>query len=177
MCRTLSIEPDGSVFARGDQSKRDVYTVVLELAPKGDHGHPSRSDSRRPPAQPGARAGVLRGAVRRLLPERDQPVSRRQAGPVQRGDGQQPQSTQGSSRRHRRRPADGLVDQRRARVTSSRRCFRLATPLQTTGEITVTMVFERYYAAGLGRFRISATTDPRPIVAQPRFRSTSNRFC
>ena len=27
------------------------------------------------------------------------------------------------------------------------------------------MVFERYYAAGLGRFRISATTDPRAITA------------
>ncbi len=28
------------------------------------------------------------------------------------------------------------------------------------------MVFERYYAAGLGRFRFSATTDPREVKAR-----------
>ena len=43
--------------------------------------------------------------------------------------------------------------------------FRLATPLQHANELTVEMVFERYYAAGLGRFRISATTDPRAVTA------------
>jgi hypothetical protein len=43
--------------------------------------------------------------------------------------------------------------------------FRLATPLQRPGEITVEMVFERYYAAGLGRFRISAATDSREVIA------------
>ena len=44
--------------------------------------------------------------------------------------------------------------------------FRLANPLTGANEITVEMVFERYYAAGLGRFRISATSDPRPVMAR-----------
>ena len=52
------------------------------------------------------------------------------------------------------------------KVTSSRRCFGSPLRLQRAGEITVEMVFERYYAAGLGRFRISATTDPRAITAR-----------
>jgi hypothetical protein len=39
--------------------------------------------------------------------------------------------------------------------------FNLAEPLGTAGELRVSLLFERYYAAGLGRFRISVTTDPR----------------
>ena len=60
--------------------------------------------------------------------------------------------------------------------TSSRRSF--ASPLRSSdaGEITVEMVFERYYAAGLGRFRISATTDQRPS-RRGRFPSSSSRSC
>jgi hypothetical protein len=38
--------------------------------------------------------------------------------------------------------------------------FTLAKPLEA-GEFSLRLLFERYYAAGLGRFRISATTDPR----------------
>ena len=43
--------------------------------------------------------------------------------------------------------------------------FRLSAPIEDAGDITVEMLFERYYAAGLGRFRISATTDQRAVTA------------
>ncbi len=45
--------------------------------------------------------------------------------------------------------------------------FNLETPLSPgpDGEIAVSLLFEKYYAAGLGRFRISATTDPRGAEA------------
>jgi mono/diheme cytochrome c family protein len=43
--------------------------------------------------------------------------------------------------------------------------FVLATPLADAGELTVSMLFERYFAAGLGRFRLSATTAPPPAAA------------
>lgn len=45
--------------------------------------------------------------------------------------------------------------------------FNLDQPLTpgADGEIGLSMLFERYYAAGLGRFRISATTDPRGAEA------------
>ncbi len=39
--------------------------------------------------------------------------------------------------------------------------FNLATPLAAT-EFTLKLLCERYYAAGLGRFRVSVTTDPQP---------------
>src|SRR5205823_3654742 len=44
--------------------------------------------------------------------------------------------------------------------------FNLAAPLADTHEFSVRLLFERYYAAGLGRFRIAVTTDPHPAEAR-----------
>jgi len=43
--------------------------------------------------------------------------------------------------------------------------FQLAEPLTNTGLIKLQMLFERYYAPGLGKFRISVTSDPRAVQA------------
>ena len=45
--------------------------------------------------------------------------------------------------------------------------FRLAQPADTTGEFKIHMLFERYYAAALGRFRISVSTDPHAGESAP----------
>jgi hypothetical protein len=44
--------------------------------------------------------------------------------------------------------------------------FSLAAPLAEGKDLHVQMLFERYHSAGLGRFRIWATSDPRPAVAR-----------
>jgi hypothetical protein len=44
--------------------------------------------------------------------------------------------------------------------------FQLAAPLADASDLHLEMLFERYYASGLGRFRISVTTDARPAVAR-----------
>jgi hypothetical protein len=44
--------------------------------------------------------------------------------------------------------------------------FNLASPLASVRELVIKMLFERYYAAGLGRFRIAVTTDTRQAVAR-----------
>ncbi|HUG93548.1 MAG TPA: DUF1549 domain-containing protein, partial [Planctomycetaceae bacterium] len=44
--------------------------------------------------------------------------------------------------------------------------FNLAEPLSTAGPLSLTMIFERHYAAGLGRFRVSVTSDPRDVGAR-----------
>ena len=41
--------------------------------------------------------------------------------------------------------------------------FQLAEPLKNSGLIKLRMLFERYYAPGLGKFRISMTSDPRAV--------------
>jgi hypothetical protein len=43
--------------------------------------------------------------------------------------------------------------------------FNLEKPVDLTGNMVVRMLFERYYASGLGRFRISATTDAKKAAA------------
>ena len=44
--------------------------------------------------------------------------------------------------------------------------FALAEPLPA-GRPAVRMLFDRHYPAALGRFRVSVTTDPRPVAARP----------
>src|SRR5207237_7847176 len=44
--------------------------------------------------------------------------------------------------------------------------FTLDKPLDGAREVEVAMLFERYHAAGLGRFRIAVTTDPKPAEAR-----------
>ncbi len=39
--------------------------------------------------------------------------------------------------------------------------FQLAEPLEAADELRLELLFEKYFAAGLGRFRISATTAPQ----------------
>ena len=43
--------------------------------------------------------------------------------------------------------------------------FQLPEPIKNTGAFRLRMLFERYYAAGLGKFRISVTSDPRAVEA------------
>src|SRR5207248_1940660 len=43
--------------------------------------------------------------------------------------------------------------------------FNLAEPLADAGSLHVRLLFERYYSAPLGRFRISVTTDTRRAEA------------
>ena len=66
----LSVQDDASVFASGDQSKRDLYTLRFSTEPEADHRDPARGPPRRSAAAWRAGPSLLRGAVRRLLPER-----------------------------------------------------------------------------------------------------------
>ncbi|MBC8114121.1 MAG: DUF1553 domain-containing protein, partial [Candidatus Saccharimonas sp.] len=43
--------------------------------------------------------------------------------------------------------------------------FRFATPVAKSARFDVSLLFERYYAASLGRFKVSVTDDPRPAEA------------
>jgi len=44
--------------------------------------------------------------------------------------------------------------------------FRVDPPLENVKRLELRMLFERYYAAGLGRFRVSVTGDERPAEAR-----------
>jgi hypothetical protein len=160
----LSIGPDGSILASGDQSKSDLYTIRLRTSLRGITAIRLEAipDDRLPNRGPGrvyyeGPAGdfflsevslksdwkpvVLRNATA------SNPKAPDAAGAAIDGDPQTGWSI-GGGQGHEQRAV-----------------FRLAKPLDGTSELTIKLLFERYYAAGLGRFRISATTDPRPVAA------------
>jgi hypothetical protein len=160
----LAIEPDGSIFASGDQSKRDVYTIRFRAGVRGVTAIRLEAipDERLPNNGPGrvyyegpfgdfflSEIRLTAGGQPVVLKEAtaSNPKARNAAAPAIDGDPQTGWSING-----------GQGHEQRA-------VFRLAKPLESGGDLTVELLFERYHAAGLGRFRMSATTDTRPVVA------------
>ncbi len=119
----LAIEPGGSVFASGDMSKRDVYTIGVWLDAQDDHGDSPRGAAGRPASEPGAGAGLLRGAVRGFLSERDQAVGWREEQCRSR------RRRRATRRRRRTRRRRSMATRRRGgrsmvgKGASNRRCF------------------------------------------------------
>jgi hypothetical protein len=161
----LAIEAGGTVFASGDMSKRDVYTVQLSskqnaitairLEALPDLRLPSRGPGRvyyEGPFGDFFLSEIRLSANGKNVPFQEatasNPQMRKDAALAIDGDPQTGWSING-----------GQGHEQSA-------VFRLAAPLDSPGEITVEMIFERYYAAGLGRFRISATEDRRALTAR-----------
>lgn len=45
--------------------------------------------------------------------------------------------------------------------------FRFESPIANAKQLDLSLLFEKYYAAGLGRFRVWVTNDPKPVEASP----------
>jgi len=160
----LVVQEDASVFASGDQSKRDVYTLRFATRPRRITAIRLEAlpDDRLPQGGPGrvyyegpfgdfflSELTVTVGG--KTVPLKEATASgpnRAAAAAAIDGDPQTGWTVSGGQGR-----AHWAV-------------FRLAAPLDAAGELVISLLFERYHAAGLGRFRISATTDPRPVAAR-----------
>jgi hypothetical protein len=165
----LTILPDGSVLASGDQTKSDTYEVRyrgdltgvtairLEALPdeRLPHGGPGRVHYEGPPGEfflSEIRAVVDGGAVRFVGATesyaRVTDGTRYRALLALDGDAQSGWSTSGRE------------------GEASHAVFQLGEPLAGGAEMTLELLFERYYAAGLGRFRVWVTRDPRGAEAR-----------
>jgi hypothetical protein len=107
----LSVLPDGSVLAAGDQSKRDRYELVFDNLPAGTTA--LRLEVL-PHESAGPRPRLLRRSVRRLPAERIDGGRRRSAADVPVGAAVVRRQRAGRRGRDRRQPAHLLVDQRSA---------------------------------------------------------------
>jgi Protein of unknown function (DUF1553)/Protein of unknown function (DUF1549)/Planctomycete cytochrome C len=160
----LSVQADDSIFASGDQSKRDVYT--LRFSPGSKRITAIRlealPDERLPRGGPGriyyegpagdfflSEFSVTAGG--KAVPFRLATATGKNPAAAAAAIDGDPQT--GWS-------LGGEPGQPRSVV------FQLAAPLNTAGDLVIQLLFERYYAAGLGRFRISVTADPQPIAAR-----------
>jgi hypothetical protein len=160
----LSVEADGSVFVSGDQSKRDLYrlefrndqagirAIRLDVLP--DDRLPNHGPGRvfyEGPAGDFFLSEVLvtaDGKPIRLAGASSSWPAANSASVAIDGDPQSGWSINGGQGR-----AHSAV-------------FRLGAPLPRANALVVELLFERYHAAGLGRFRISVTTDARPVEAR-----------
>ena len=147
----LTVQPDGSVFVSGDATKRDVYELRLAGLPRGITALRLEAlpDARLPKHGP--------GRVAYEGPHGDFHLSTlmTDSGKLVKGV-----STTGNAQSALdTNPQTGWSingTQGRASVA----VFTFEKPLETDA-LALTMVFEQYYAAGLGKFRLSVTTDPR----------------
>jgi len=160
----LSIEPDGSILASGDQSKRDVYNVRLRGGLRGITAIRLEAlpDDRLPKRGPGrvfyegAAGDFFLSEVR--LTAGGKPVAIKEA------TASNPKAREAAAAAIDGDPQTGWSIGG-GQGHEQRAVFRLAKPLDGASELTIELLFERYYAAGLGRFGISATSDPRPVAA------------
>ncbi len=155
----LTVQKDESIFASGDQSKSDIYTLHFQPTCQ-HHRDPARSSARRTAAAGGPGRVFYEGPPGDFFLSEFTLLADGKPCPLP--VGHREFSLRHIGRQgHRRRSADRLVDQRRPGSGSLGR-LPLREPLAVTRELKVKLLFERYYAAGLGRFRISVTTRPEP---------------
>ncbi len=147
----LTVQPDGTVFVSGDSTKRDVYDVQLAGLPKGVTALRLEAlpDDLLPKHGPGRVAyegphgdfflSTLTPSVGKLI----KGVST--VGTAQNALDTNPQTGWNING---------------AQGKTSVAVFTFDKPLETNA-LTLSMIFEQYYAAGLGKFRLSISTDSR----------------
>lgn len=169
----LTIQSDGSIIATGDMSKRDLYDISLQSP------EPVAKDQA---AQPGWTALRIEALPDEQFPK-DGPGRVYYEGPfgdfflsevTLRANGQ-PVKLTGATQSFANggntaaMALDGNQQtgwsinggQGKAHVA----VFRFDSPVERTSVLDLSLLFERYYAAGLGRFRVSVTDDPRQVEA------------
>ena len=159
----LTVLDDDSILASGDQSKRQTYDVSLGGDLKGvtalrlevlpderlPANGPGRTDYEGPPGE--FFLSEMTGATAN--------------GPVKFAAGSQSFAGAGG--------ADKVIDGdpltgwsiNGGQGKPHTAVFRLAEPLGETSKLDLQLVCERYYASGLGRFRLSVSRDPRELTA------------
>ncbi|MCD6050351.1 MAG: Planctomycete cytochrome, partial [Verrucomicrobia bacterium] len=157
----LTLQPDDSIFATGDQSKADTYEIRYKL-PKGTtslrlEGLP---DERLPAHGPGATyyegpkgdfflSEFTANAGGQALKFSDATHSFGKPG-IGRGTATAKNCIDGDQQSGW--SVNGGQGERHVAV------FNFEKPLEADTEVTIGMLFEKHYAAPLGRFRLSATT-------------------
>lgn len=160
----LTLEADGTVFASSDQTKSDLYRVRVAGPPRGVTAIrlEALADERLPRGGPGRvyYEGPVGDFFLSTFSVRvgDQQLAFASATQSHASGGNT------AARAIDDDPQSGwAIDGGQGRDQAA--VFRLAEPVEVAGDWEIGLLFERYFAAGLGRFRLSVTTDPRGAEA------------
>ena len=166
----LTVQPDGSVFGSGDITKTDTYELKFASVPRGITALRLEAlpDERLPNHGPGMtfyegpKGDFFLGEFQ--MNAVGQPVKFAKA------TESFSKNAMGGAPATAALAIDG--DPQTGWSASGREgepseaVFQLAAPLAHADELSLKMMFGRHYACSLGRFRISATTDPRGAGAR-----------
>jgi Protein of unknown function (DUF1553)/Protein of unknown function (DUF1549)/Planctomycete cytochrome C len=156
----LTIEKDDCIFASGDQTKSDTYTLRFKTDLKGITGIRIEAlpDERLPKHGPGRTYyegpigdftltdfSILTGSGKLTISTAMQSFAA--------GGGFTAAAAIDDNKQTGWSISGGQGKPHSA-------AFKLVEPM-TSGEFTIQMVFERHYSSGLGRFRVAVMTDPR----------------
>ena len=161
----LTVLDDGSVLATGDQSKRDLYDLDFTGNSRGITAIRLEAipDDRLPQRGPGNI--YYEGPIGDFylsevtLTANGKPIALKEA-----------TETFASGANSAAKAIDGdplsgwSINGAQGRWHAA--VFRLERPLEADVPLHLNLLFERYYAAGLGRFRVSVTRDPAPATAR-----------
>ncbi|MFN3651552.1 MAG: PSD1 and planctomycete cytochrome C domain-containing protein [Armatimonadota bacterium] len=159
----LTVLDDASVLASGDQTKRDVYDLGFRTDLRGItairlEALPDERLPRRGPGRvyyEGPHGDFFLSEV--TLTAGGLPVKISKASHSFAGGGSAGAAIDGD-------PQTGWsINGGQGKVHTA--VFNLEAPLADPKELSLRLLFERYYAAGLGRFRVSVTTDARAAEA------------
>lgn len=161
----LTLLDDGSILASGDQSKSDTYELAFDNVPAGVTAVriDALADDRLPKHGPG-RVYYEGPHGDFFLSNID--LASSDAGGASRVASRPFQSASQSFANGGNTAAAAIDDNKQTgwsidggQGQSHHAVFNLKEPTPHAGRVVLKLLFERYYAAGLGRFRVSFTTD------------------
>lgn len=161
----LTVEEDGSVVSSGDMSKSDLYEVALKTEQEGIVAIRLEAlpDDRLPKHGPG-RVYYEGPHGDFFLSDIELTVGAELKSSKRRRFARATQSFASGGNT----AAAALDDNKQTgwsinggQGKSHFAVFQLAEPLSNAGLVRIRMLFEKYYAAGIGRFKLSVTSDPR----------------
>jgi hypothetical protein len=166
----LEVQPDDSVFVLGDQSKSDQYRLRFQGAAAGITAIRLEAlpDDRLPAHGPGrvyyeGQPGDFQLSEFQVWVNGQPWAIRKATASYHGGNGTIDKAIDGDQQ------TGWSIAGGQGRPHYA--IFELAAPLPS-GNFEITLLFERYYSSGLGRFRISATTSAHP----PAARNASNEI-
>jgi len=154
----LTIQGDGSIFASGDFTKHDTYTLKFQNVPAGVKAFRLEMlpDERLPMHGPGSVAY-------------EGPIGDFWLSTVRAKAGYKPIALRSGTESYAKgdnNAAKTLDDDLQSgwsvdggQGQAHNAVFQFAAPLQAGGDLELELVCERYYAAGLGKFRVSVSPD------------------
>ena len=164
----LEIQPDGSVFASGDVTKRDVYELTFDFRPGNAPIRAVRIEAMPDSRLPGGGPGMTYYEGRKGDFFVSEVTAVSADGPIRFRDASDSFDTTKTSGLNRVLDGDGSSgwQPKNNKATRLQLVLQLEQPITEPVQVTFKLLFERHYVVSLGKFRFSTTTKDKAVANQ-----------